>query len=143
MDLQPIAVMLQLVRPARTDWRPLGDDGLVRMNESGGGTLSLPRELRRRDNMRVMGMGKTNGLVFYRRRSPQHRPTLRNSRRSLALGQGKCGLHLRWRSGPPSTALRSSRLTAPPQCPFNRRSAFAPARRFSPFASRSCPLGYA
>src|SRR4029450_1578238 len=36
MDLQPITVMLQLMRPTRPVWRPLGDDWLARMNESGG-----------------------------------------------------------------------------------------------------------
>jgi hypothetical protein len=36
MDLQPIAVMLQLVRPACSSWGLLGDDWLARMDESGG-----------------------------------------------------------------------------------------------------------
>src|SRR6478752_1449347 len=36
MDLQPIAVMLQLVRPTRTGGRFLGDSRLTRMNESSG-----------------------------------------------------------------------------------------------------------
>src|SRR5262245_24339922 len=36
MNLQPIAVMLQLVRPTRTGWRFLGDSRLTRMDESGG-----------------------------------------------------------------------------------------------------------
>jgi hypothetical protein len=35
MDLQPIAVVLQLVRPARSSWGPLGDDWLAWMNENG------------------------------------------------------------------------------------------------------------
>jgi hypothetical protein len=35
MDLQPIAVMLQFMRPARAGWGLLGDDWLARMNESG------------------------------------------------------------------------------------------------------------
>jgi hypothetical protein len=34
MDLQPVAIMLQLVRPARPARRLLGDDWLERMNES-------------------------------------------------------------------------------------------------------------
>ena len=34
MDLQPVAVMLQLVRPARSRWGLLGDNRLARMNES-------------------------------------------------------------------------------------------------------------
>src|SRR5262245_23143735 len=33
MDLQPVAVMLQLMRPAKAAWRLLGDDRLTRMNE--------------------------------------------------------------------------------------------------------------
>jgi hypothetical protein len=36
MDLQPVAVVLQLVRPARSRWWLLGDDWLARMNEGGG-----------------------------------------------------------------------------------------------------------
>ena len=35
VDLQPIAVVLQLVHPARTSWGLLGDDWLARMNENG------------------------------------------------------------------------------------------------------------
>jgi hypothetical protein len=35
MDLKPIAVVLQLVRPTRPAWRLLGDDWLTRMNEGG------------------------------------------------------------------------------------------------------------
>jgi hypothetical protein len=35
MDLQPVAVMLQLMRPARPRGRLLGDDWLTRMNENG------------------------------------------------------------------------------------------------------------
>ena len=35
MDLQPVAVMLQLMRPARSRWGLLGDDWLARMNEGG------------------------------------------------------------------------------------------------------------
>ena len=34
MDLQPIAVMLQLVRPPRTGWRFLRDSRLTGMDES-------------------------------------------------------------------------------------------------------------
>jgi hypothetical protein len=34
MDLQPIAIMLQLVRPTRTGRRFLSDDWLTRMDES-------------------------------------------------------------------------------------------------------------
>jgi hypothetical protein len=34
MDLQPVAIMLQFVRPARPARRLLGDDWLERMNES-------------------------------------------------------------------------------------------------------------
>jgi hypothetical protein len=44
MDLQPIAVMLQLVRPARSTWRLLGDDWLARMNESKQARLMACRE---------------------------------------------------------------------------------------------------
>ena len=36
MDLQPVAVELQLVRPARTTRRLFGDDWLARVNEGGG-----------------------------------------------------------------------------------------------------------
>jgi len=36
MDLQPIAVMLQLVRPPRTGWRFLRDSRLTGMDESSG-----------------------------------------------------------------------------------------------------------
>jgi hypothetical protein len=46
-----IAIMLQFVRPARTDWRLLGDGWLTRMNESGGRIHGLPRALRTRHNM--------------------------------------------------------------------------------------------
>jgi hypothetical protein len=35
-DLQSVAVMLQLMRPAWPGWGLLGDDWLTRMNESGG-----------------------------------------------------------------------------------------------------------
>jgi hypothetical protein len=35
MDLEPMAVVFQLMRPTRPAWRLLGDDGLARMNESG------------------------------------------------------------------------------------------------------------
>jgi len=35
VDLQPIAVMLQFVRPTTPKWRLLGDDWLAGMNESG------------------------------------------------------------------------------------------------------------
>jgi hypothetical protein len=44
MDLQPIAVMLELVRPARPTWRLLGDDRLARMNEGGRRILGPYRE---------------------------------------------------------------------------------------------------
>ncbi|MGB9020715.1 MAG: hypothetical protein WCC77_24205, partial [Pseudolabrys sp.] len=36
MYLQPVAVMLQLMRPARSRWGLLGDDWLARVNEGGG-----------------------------------------------------------------------------------------------------------
>src|SRR5262245_18208444 len=36
MDLQPIAVVLQLMRPAWSSWRLLGNDWLAWMNESSG-----------------------------------------------------------------------------------------------------------
>ena len=36
MYLQPIAIVLQLVRPARSRWGLFSDDWLTRMNESGG-----------------------------------------------------------------------------------------------------------
>ena len=35
MDLQPIPIMLQLMRPTRPGGRLFGDDWLARMNESG------------------------------------------------------------------------------------------------------------
>jgi hypothetical protein len=35
VNLKPIAVMLQLMRPARASWGLLGDDWLTRMDESG------------------------------------------------------------------------------------------------------------
>jgi hypothetical protein len=35
MDLKPIAVMLQLVRPGRPRWRLFGHDWLAWMDESG------------------------------------------------------------------------------------------------------------
>jgi len=34
MDLKPIAVMLQLMRPTGTGWRFLGESRLTRMDES-------------------------------------------------------------------------------------------------------------
>jgi len=37
MNLQPIAAVLQLMRPAWTGWRLSGDNRTARMNESGGG----------------------------------------------------------------------------------------------------------
>jgi hypothetical protein len=46
MDLQPIAIMLQLVRPARPTRGLLGDNWLARMNESGWAFNGLSRELR-------------------------------------------------------------------------------------------------
>jgi hypothetical protein len=42
MDLQPIAIMLQLMRPTRTGWRFLGDSRL----KAAGAFNGLPRELR-------------------------------------------------------------------------------------------------
>jgi hypothetical protein len=87
---------------------------VTRMNESGGGTLSLPRELRRRDSMRVMGNGKNKhprGLVFYCHRSPQHRRMRRNSRHHSEVRPGKCGSLLRSPFGSPLTRLRLSRRT--------------------------------
>jgi hypothetical protein len=36
VDLQPIAVMLQLMRPARSGWRPVRNDRAARMDEGGG-----------------------------------------------------------------------------------------------------------
>jgi hypothetical protein len=44
--LKPIAIMLQLVRPAWPRGRPLGDDWLTRMYEAAGALIGLPRELR-------------------------------------------------------------------------------------------------
>jgi hypothetical protein len=35
-DLQPIAIMLQPVRPARSSWRLPGDGWIARMDDSGG-----------------------------------------------------------------------------------------------------------
>jgi hypothetical protein len=35
VDLQPVAVMFQFMRPARANWGLLGDDWLARMDESG------------------------------------------------------------------------------------------------------------
>jgi len=45
MDLQPIVIMLQLMRPAITAWRLLGDDWLTRMMKAAGALSGLPREL--------------------------------------------------------------------------------------------------
>jgi len=36
MNLKPIAIVLQLMRPARAAWWLLGDDWLTGMDESGG-----------------------------------------------------------------------------------------------------------
>src|SRR5262245_59533601 len=51
MDLEPVTVMLQLVRPARSGWRLLGDDWLARMNKAAGAFNGLPRALRTRCNI--------------------------------------------------------------------------------------------
>ena len=45
MDLQPVAVVLQLVRPARPRWGLLGDDRAAGM-KAAGALIGLPRELR-------------------------------------------------------------------------------------------------
>ena len=52
MDLQPVAVMLQLVHPARPGAWLLGDDWPARMNEGAGALTGLPRELRKCHNIR-------------------------------------------------------------------------------------------
>jgi hypothetical protein len=44
MNLEPVAVVLQFVRPAGTAGRLLGDDWLTRMNESGLARLMACRE---------------------------------------------------------------------------------------------------
>jgi hypothetical protein len=47
MDLQPVAIVLQLMRPARPGWGLLGNDWLTRMDEKAAGAFNgLPRELR-------------------------------------------------------------------------------------------------
>jgi hypothetical protein len=49
MDLQPIAIVLQLMRPTGATRRLRHDYGTAGMNESSGALIDLPRELR--DNM--------------------------------------------------------------------------------------------
>ena len=39
VDLEPVAVMLQLMRPARSCWGLLGDDWLTRMDETAGALI--------------------------------------------------------------------------------------------------------
>ena len=64
MDLQPVAVMLQLMRPARSRWGLLGDGWLARVNESSRRIDGLPRELRIRHNMRVIYCKNRNGATL-------------------------------------------------------------------------------
>ena len=63
MDLQPVAVVLQLVRPTRSRWGLLGDDWLARMNEGGGAFEGRPRELRTRHNMETIYCENRNGAT--------------------------------------------------------------------------------
>ena len=55
VDLQPIAIVLEFVRPTRSGWRSVSHDRTARMDESGGRVTGPPRELLIRDTMTAFG----------------------------------------------------------------------------------------
>src|SRR5262245_33290647 len=80
MDLQPIAVMFQLMRPARAGWRLLGDDWLTRMDESSRRRIEWPAA-------RVTPQHGVDiaAMASKRKTYPKNRRHLRNSSRRFVL----------------------------------------------------------